>query len=146
MQPTFALMAPQSELDAAYRRSSAAMLKVLGKRRRLQQAVSEAQARLPGGVWEHFMALCRNAHAIDDAVGVLYCSKRHRGAGRQWLIGQRQQLRPMRHVQRKEQQAVRQRERHRAAKAYRAERVAQLRSALVGNNAAALIDSSSHKK
>jgi hypothetical protein len=138
--PTFAPMG-QIELAAAWRRRSAGVLTAAAKRKRQHDAASEARARLPIGVWDDFLERCRVAAAIDEASGLLHSSKRLRGPGRQWLIGQRRQLKPIRHVQRREQQAKRQRERQRAAETYRKDKIALLCGALMSNNCASFIDS-----
>jgi hypothetical protein len=83
----FAPMDP-GQLATAWQARSAFMNE--SKRHRQQRAVREAQASVPEGEWEHFLARCRAVAAADEAAGlVTFLPKRHRGLSRPALIGQR---------------------------------------------------------
>eukprot|EP00966_Prymnesium_polylepis_P276681 6392164-Prymnesium_polylepis.1 len=125
----------QTQLDTAWHSRSNFMNE--SKRHRQQRAVREAQAKLPDGEWEHFLARCRAVAEADEACGVLV--GRPRGRGRAQLIGQRAN----RHVQRRETQVSKQQAsmqaRVRAAQAaleFRATQIARLRHALTNHNCA----------
>eukprot|EP00966_Prymnesium_polylepis_P121050 2797739-Prymnesium_polylepis.1 len=117
----------QAQLDAAWHTRSASINE--SKRHRQQRAVREAQASLPDGEWEHFLARCRAAAEVDEASGVLVGRPRGK-KGRAQLIGQRAKARPDRHVQRRETQVSKRQARVRAAQELRATQIARLRHAL----------------
>eukprot|EP00966_Prymnesium_polylepis_P070993 1649246-Prymnesium_polylepis.1 len=128
----------QTQLDAAWRSRSAFMNE--SKRHRQQRAVREAQASVPEGEWEHFLARCRAVAAADEAVClVTFLPKRHRGRSRAALIGQRTKASPDRHVQRREHQASLRQARVRAANEFRATQIARLRHALENDDCGSLL-------
>ena len=120
------------QIRAAWQQRSAFMQE--SKRHRQQRAVREAQAQVPEGEWEHFLARCRAVAAADEASGVLtFRPKRHRGRSRASLIGQRTKARPDRHVQRREHRVSKQQARVQAAKEFRATQIARLRHACMND-------------
>ena len=128
----FAPMDPE-QLRAAWQQRSAFLQE--SKRHRQQRAVREAQASVPEGEWEYFLARCRAVVAADEAAGlVTFTPKRKRGRGRASLIGQRARARPEKHVQRREQRASKQQLRVLAAREFRATQIARLRHACMNDN------------
>eukprot|EP00966_Prymnesium_polylepis_P193156 4476998-Prymnesium_polylepis.1 len=121
------------QLRAAWQQRSAFLQE--SKRHRQQRAVREAQASVPEGEWEYFLARCRAVAAADEAAGlVTFTPKRKRGRGRASLIGQRARARPDKHAQRRERRASKQQLRVLAAKEFRATQIARLRHACMNDN------------
>ena len=126
------------QLRAAWQQRSAFLQE--SKRHRQQRAVREAQASVPEGEWEYFLARCRAVAVADEASGVLtFQPKGYRGRSQAALIGQRKKARPDQHVQRREQQARKQEARVRAAKEFRATQIARLRHALANDDCVSLL-------